>query len=92
MASHASCLPAQVAALGRGLYDASVSTSLLLVLSVCYHRTHESNAAVARVELCSTAALFVYGLMHVCVCEHVCGTGPLEVRGVLQPRAHASGI
>tara|TARA_B110000008_G_C16790119_1_gene492298 strand:+ start:171 stop:701 length:531 start_codon:yes stop_codon:yes gene_type:complete len=70
VSSHASFVPAQVVALARGVYDAFVLTSVMLVLSVCYHRTRESNSAVARVELCSTSALFVYGLAQARVCPH----------------------
>lgn len=70
VASHLCFVPAQVIALARGVYDAFVLTSAMLVLSVCYHRTRESNAAVARIELCSTSALFAYGLAQAWVCPH----------------------
>ena len=70
VASHASFVPALVVALARGVYDALAFISVMLVLSVCYHRTRESNAAVARVELCSTSALFVYGLAQAHACPH----------------------
>jgi uncharacterized membrane protein YqaE (UPF0057 family) len=70
VASHASFVPALVVALARGVYDALALISVMLVLSVCYHRTREGNAAVARVELCSTSALFVYGLAQGQVCPH----------------------
>lgn len=70
VASHAFFLPAQVAALARGVYDAFALNSTMLVLSVCYHRLRESNAAVARIELCSTSILFVYGLAQAWVAPH----------------------
>ena len=70
VASHASFVPALVVALARGVYDALALISVMHVLSVCYHRTRESNAAVARVELCSTSALFVYGLAQAHACPH----------------------
>ena len=70
VASHVFFLPAQIAALARGVYDAFALTSAMLVLSVWYHRSHERNVAVARIELCSTSALFAYGMAQARVCPH----------------------
>lgn len=62
VSSHLAFLPAVVVALARGLYEAVVMITVMVFLSVWYHREAEKNLAVARVELCSTCALFVYGV------------------------------
>ncbi len=70
VASHAAFVPALLVALAHGVYDVLVLMIPMLVLSVCYHRTREKNAAVARVELCWNAVVFLYGLMQARVCPH----------------------
>lgn len=68
VASHLFFVPALAVGLVRALWDMLALTSVMLVLSVWYHRTHEKNAAVARVELCATTSLFLYGLAQAYVC------------------------
>lgn len=67
MWSHVFFAPAIVAACARGVYDAVVLILVMVGLSVWYHREHEANATVARVELCSTTALFAYGVVQASV-------------------------
>lgn len=66
--SHIAFVPAIVVGLVRGVYDAVFLTAVMVVLSVWYHREAEANVVVARVELCSTTTLFVYGIVQVAYC------------------------
>lgn len=61
VSSHLAFLPAVVVALIRGLYDAAVLIAVMVFLSIWYHREAEKNQFIARIELCSTCALFAYG-------------------------------
>ena len=61
VSSHLAFLPAVVVALVRGLYDAGVLITVMVFLSIWYHREAEKNQFIAKIELCSTCALFVYG-------------------------------
>ena len=60
--SHLAFAPAVVTALARGVYDALFLISVMVFLSVWYHREAESNKLVAKIELCSTCTLFAYGI------------------------------
>ena len=60
--SHLAFAPAVVIALARGVYDALALISVMVFLSVWYHREAESNKLVAKIELCSTCTLFAYGI------------------------------
>ncbi len=60
--SHLAFLPAVVVALVRRVYDAAALTSVMVFLSIWYHREAEKNQLIAKIELCSTCTLFVYGI------------------------------
>jgi hypothetical protein len=62
VSSHLAFLPAVVVALVRGVYDAAALTSVMVFLSIWYHREAEKNQLVAKIELCSTCTLFAYGI------------------------------
>ena len=62
VSSHLAFAPAIVVALVRGVYDALVLITVMVFLSVWYHREAEKNTLVAKIELCSTCTLFVYGI------------------------------
>ena len=61
VSSHLAFLPALVVAFVRGVYDAFVLTAVMVYLSIWYHREAEQNKFIAKIELCSTCTLFVYG-------------------------------
>jgi hypothetical protein len=61
VSSHLAFLPAVVVALVRGLYDAVVLIAVMVFLSIWYHREAEKPQFLAKIELCSTCALFIYG-------------------------------
>ena len=62
VSSHLAFLPAVVVALVRRVYDAAALTSVMVFLSIWYHREAEKNQLIAKIELCSTCTLFVYGI------------------------------
>ena len=66
--SHLAFAPAIAVGLVRGVYDAVVLTTVMVVLSVWYHREAEANVVVARIELGSTTTLFVYGIVQAAHC------------------------
>ena len=61
VSSHLAFLPAVVLALVRGLWDSAVLIIVMVLLSIWYHREAEKNQFIAKIELCSTCALFIYG-------------------------------
>jgi uncharacterized membrane protein YqaE (UPF0057 family) len=63
VSSHLAFLPAVVVALIRGLYDAAALITVMVFLSIWYHREAEKNQLIAKIELCSTCALFTYGFI-----------------------------
>ena len=63
VSSHLAFLPAVVVALIRGLYDAAALITVMVFLSIWYHREAEKNQLIAKIELCSTCALFIYGVL-----------------------------
>lgn len=63
VSSHLAFIPAVVVALIRGLYDAVALITVMVFLSIWYHREAEKNLLIAKIELCSTCALFIYGVL-----------------------------
>jgi hypothetical protein len=70
VSSHLAFAPAVAVAVLRAVYDAAVLITVMVFLSVWYHREAEKNTLVARIELCSTCALFAYGVAQ---CFHAPG-------------------
>jgi len=62
VSSHLAFVPAILIGLYRGIFDAVVLVSIMVFLSVWYHREAEKNQVVANIELCSTCLLFMYGV------------------------------
>ena len=70
VSSHLAFVPAVLVGLYRGVFDAVVLITVMVFLSVWYHREAEKNQFVARIELCSTCLLYMYGVAQ---CFHAPG-------------------
>ena len=66
VSSHLAFLPAVVVALIRGLYDAVALITVMVFLSIWYHREAEKNQLIAKIELCSTGAVAPCSFMDFC--------------------------
>lgn len=70
VSSHLAFVPAILVGLYRGVFEAVVLITVMVVLSVWYHREAEKNQFVASIELCSTCVLYMYGVAQ---CFHAPG-------------------